>query len=105
MRFHVGAQDGVDTGLVSALAAEPSQQVGIKAHGDDFFRCGQDDFGGNVGTDGTFTGSTEIAYFAPVTGPMTKMVLPDGSSKSNVLAPHSSSFGGRKTSTFELHSR
>ncbi len=49
--------------------------------------------------------SIEIAYFAPVTGPMTKMVLPDGSSKSNVLAPHSSSFGGRKTSTFELHSR
>jgi len=47
----------------------------------------------------------EIAYFAPGTGPMTKMVLPDGSSKSNVLAPHSSSFGDRKTSTFELHSR
>lgn len=43
MRFHVGAQDGVDTGLVSTLAAEPSQQVGIEAHGDDFFRCGQDD--------------------------------------------------------------
>jgi hypothetical protein len=47
----------------------------------------------------------EIAYFAPGTGPMTKMVLPDGSSKSNVLAPHSSFFGGRKASTFELHSR
>jgi hypothetical protein len=60
---------------------------------------------GNVGTDGTLAGSTEIAYSSPVTGPMTKMVLPDGSSKSNVLAPHSSFFGGRKTSTFELHSR
>jgi hypothetical protein len=46
VRFHVGAQDGVDTSLVSALAEEPAEQVGIKAHGDDFFRGGQDDFGG-----------------------------------------------------------
>ena len=46
MRFHVGAQDGVDTGVVSALAAEPSGAGRHQAHGDDFFRCGQDDFGG-----------------------------------------------------------
>ena len=32
--------------LISALPAKPSEQVGIKAHGNDFFRCGQDDFGG-----------------------------------------------------------
>lgn len=32
-----------------------------------------------------------------MTGPMTKIVLPDGSSKSNVRAPHSSSCGARRT--------
>ena len=43
--------------------------------------------------------------FFPLTGPMTKMVLPDGSSRSNVRAPHSSSRGARRTVTFALHSR
>ena len=46
MRFHVGAEDGVDAGLLSAFAAESTEQVGIQAQGDDFFRCGQDDLGG-----------------------------------------------------------
>lgn len=46
-----------------------------------------------------------MTYFAPVTGPIRKIVLPDGSSKSNVRAPQYSSFGRCKTSTLELHSR
>ena len=46
MRFHVGAEDGVDTGLVSAFAAKPAEQVGIQAHGHDFFRSRQGDFSG-----------------------------------------------------------
>ena len=46
-----------------------------------------------------------LPYFASVTGPIMNSVLPDGSSKSNVRAPHSSSFGGRKMSTLDFHSR
>ena len=45
---------------------------------------------------------------AAAAGPITKMVLPNGSSRSNVRAFHSSSLGGRggrRTSTFALHSR
>jgi hypothetical protein len=41
MRLHVGAQDGVDAGLIAAFAAKPAQQVGIEAHGDRFFWRGQ----------------------------------------------------------------
>src|SRR5436305_9152812 len=37
MRLHVGAQDGIDAGLIAALAAEPAQQVGIEPHGYCFF--------------------------------------------------------------------
>jgi hypothetical protein len=29
--LHVRAEDGIDAGLVSALAAKPAQQVGVKA--------------------------------------------------------------------------
>ena len=39
-----------------------------------------------------------------VTGPMTKMVLPNGSITSNVRAPHGSFFGGRFTATLERQS-
>jgi hypothetical protein len=28
-------------GAETSVTVEPSQQVGIKAHGDDFFRCGR----------------------------------------------------------------
>jgi hypothetical protein len=45
MRLHVGAQDGVDAGLIAALAAEPAQQVGIETHGDRFFWRGQHHLG------------------------------------------------------------
>jgi hypothetical protein len=41
VRLHVGAQDGIDAGLIAAFAAEPAQQVGIEAHGDRFFWRGQ----------------------------------------------------------------
>jgi hypothetical protein len=34
---HVGAQDGVDAGLVAALLAKPAEQVGVEAHGHDGF--------------------------------------------------------------------
>jgi hypothetical protein len=33
MRLHIGAQDGVDAGLVSAPAAKPAQQFGVEARG------------------------------------------------------------------------
>jgi hypothetical protein len=32
MRFHISPQDGVDTGLISALLPEPGQQVCIQPH-------------------------------------------------------------------------
>jgi hypothetical protein len=38
MRLHVGAQDGVDTGLVAALLPKPAQQVGIQPHRHNFLR-------------------------------------------------------------------
>jgi len=44
--LHVGAEDGVDAGLVAGGAAEPAEQVGVEAHGDDLFWRGQDEFGG-----------------------------------------------------------
>src|ERR1035441_10374537 len=44
-------------------------------------------------------------FFPALTGPITNIVLPEGSRRSNVRAPHSSSFGGRRVSTFALHSR
>jgi hypothetical protein len=33
MRFHVGAQDRIDAGLIPALLPEPGQQVRIQPHG------------------------------------------------------------------------
>jgi hypothetical protein len=39
-RFHVGAQDRVDTGLVPALLPEPGQQVSIQPHGHNGFSGG-----------------------------------------------------------------
>lgn len=44
------------------------------------------------------------ALLCLLTGPMTKIVLPDGSSKSKVRAPHSSFCGARRTGTFALQS-
>src|SRR5271170_1781316 len=44
--LHVGAEDGVDTGLVVWVLAEPAEEVGVQAHGHDFFWGGQDEFGG-----------------------------------------------------------
>jgi hypothetical protein len=38
LSLHIGAEDGVDAGLVSGAAAKPAQQVGVEAHGNDFFR-------------------------------------------------------------------
>lgn len=46
LRLHVGAQDGVDAGLVAGVLAEPAQQVGVQADGHDFLRRGHDDLGG-----------------------------------------------------------
>jgi hypothetical protein len=37
---HVGAEDGVGAGLVAGVLAEPAEQVGVEAHGDDGFRVG-----------------------------------------------------------------
>ena len=45
MRLHVGAEDGVDAGLIAAFAAEPAQQVGIEPHGHRFFWRGQHHLG------------------------------------------------------------
>ncbi len=38
-------------------------------------------------------------------GPITNSVLPEGSSRSKVRAPHSSFFGERRVVTLALHSR
>ena len=45
LRLHVGAEDGVDAGLVAALLAEPAEQVGVEAHGHDGFWRGHYDLG------------------------------------------------------------
>ena len=45
MRLHVGTEDGVDAGLIAALAAQPAQQVGIERHGNRFFWRGQHHLG------------------------------------------------------------
>lgn len=44
--LHVGAEDGVDAGLVSRGLPEPAEQVSVQAHGYDLFRRGRDYFGG-----------------------------------------------------------
>ena len=44
--LHVGAEDGIDAGLVTGVLAEPAEQVGVEAHGHDFFWRRHDDFGG-----------------------------------------------------------
>jgi len=43
---HVGAEDGVDAGLVAALLAEPAEEVGVEAHGHDGLGGGHYDGGG-----------------------------------------------------------
>jgi hypothetical protein len=43
LRLHVGAEDGVDAGLVAGMLAEPAEEIGVEAHGYDFFLRGQDD--------------------------------------------------------------
>jgi hypothetical protein len=45
MRLHIRAQDGIDAGLVAAVLAEPAEQVGVQAHGRDFFWRRHDDLG------------------------------------------------------------
>src|SRR5262247_929700 len=43
MRFHVGAQNGIDPRLITALLPEPGQQVRVQPYGDDLFTVRQDD--------------------------------------------------------------
>jgi len=45
MCLHVGAQDGIDAGLIAGFLAEPAQQVGIESHGYHFFRRRQHHLG------------------------------------------------------------
>src|ERR1017187_10274497 len=45
VRLHVRAQNGVDARLITALPAEPCQQVGIKPHGHDWLAGWQYDLG------------------------------------------------------------
>lgn len=63
---HVRAQDGVDAGLVAGVLAEPAEQVGIEAHGHDFFWGGHDDLGvlpeGSIGRAGVGVGEDGAAY-------------------------------------------
>ena len=46
---HVGAQDGVNAGLVAALLAEPAEQVGVEAHGNGRAGCAVPNFTANSG--------------------------------------------------------
>jgi len=61
------AEEGVDAGLVAALLAEPAEQVGVEAHGDDFFGHRHDNLGvfpeGCVGRVGVGVGKNSSAYF------------------------------------------
>src|SRR5262245_48731826 len=43
MRFHIGAQNSVNTRLIATLLPEPGQQVSIQSHGDDLLTAWQDD--------------------------------------------------------------
>src|SRR5258706_11313037 len=67
LRCHVGAEDGVDAGLVAGALAEPAEQVGVEAHGDDFFGHRHDNLGvfpeGFVGGGGVGIGKNSAAYF------------------------------------------
>jgi hypothetical protein len=64
---HVGAEDGVDAGLVARVLAEPAEEVGVEADGDDFFGHGHDDPGvfpeGFVGGVSVGVGENSAAYF------------------------------------------
>jgi len=64
---HVGAEDGVDAGLVAGVLAEPAEQVGVEADGDDFFGDRHDHLGvfpePFVGGVGVGVGEDSAAYF------------------------------------------
>ncbi len=64
---HVGAEDGVDAGLVAGVLAEPAEQVSVEAHGDDFFWHRHDDLcvfpEGVVGGVGVGIGKNSAADF------------------------------------------
>ncbi len=65
LALHIRAEDGVDAGLVAGVLAEPAEQVGVEAHGNDLFGCGQDDLGifpkGSVGGVGVGVGENAAA--------------------------------------------
>jgi hypothetical protein len=67
LRLHVGAEDGVDAGLVAGMLAEPAEQVGVEADGYDFFGNRHDHLGvfpeGFVGGVGVGVGENSAAYF------------------------------------------
>src|SRR5207253_945423 len=64
---HVGAEDGVDAGLVAGVLAEPAEQVGVEAHGYDFFGNRHDNLGvfpeGFIGGVGVGVGKNSAADF------------------------------------------
>ncbi len=64
LRLHIGAQDGVDAGLVAALLPEPAEKVGIKPHGHDGFRRRHNDlrlaFFQNAASVGRASGSARM---------------------------------------------
>jgi hypothetical protein len=64
--LHVGAEDGVDAGLIAAVLAEPAEQVGVEAHGYDFFGRRHDQLcifpEGFVGGAGVGVGENSTAY-------------------------------------------
>jgi hypothetical protein len=64
--LHVGAEDGVDAGLVAGVLAEPAEQVGVEADGDDFFGNRHYNLGvfpeGLVGGVGVGVGKNSTAY-------------------------------------------
>jgi hypothetical protein len=63
---HIGAEDGVDAGLVAGVLAEPAEEVSVEADGDDFFGHGHDHPGvfpeGLVGGAGVGVGEEAAAY-------------------------------------------
>jgi len=52
---HVGAEDGVDAGLVAGVLAEPAEQVGVEVHG-------HDGFGGGVTILASFQNAASVRW-------------------------------------------